>query len=155
MDRQEITNALKDIIGDYLKNRGLELVDLIYRYEGRDLFLRIFADRPTGGITLEECAQINTEISRILDEKDILREGYILEVSSPGLDRPLKTKNDFLRCMNRRAKFFLSEPVNGKIELEGVICQATEGAVYIEIEANTVQIPLSKIKKAKQTIGNI
>lgn len=155
MDRQETINTLKNIIGDYLKNKGLELVDLVYRYEGRDVFLRILADRPTGGITIEECALINNEISEILDEKDILRERYILEVSSPGLGRPLKTKNDFLRCMNQELKFFLSEPVNGKIELEGIICKVSEDTVYINIDANTVEIPLSKIKKAKQTLDNI
>ena len=155
MDRQEIANELKNIIGNYLKNKGLDLVDLIYRYEGRDLFLRILADRPEGGITIEECASLNNEISEILDERDISRERYILEVSSPGLDRPLKTKNDFLRCMDKRVKFFLAEPVAGKIEPEGIICQVAEDTVYIKIGANTVAIPLSKIKKAKQNIDNI
>lgn len=148
-------DELNRIITDYLKNQGLDLVDLLCRYEGRDLFLRILVDRLEGGISLDECASLNNEISRILDEQDILKEGYILEVSSPGLDRPLKNKNDFLRCLNRKAIFFLLEPVKGKIELEGTISKVTDDSVYVNIGADIVEIPLIKINKAKQTVGNI
>lgn len=84
-----------------MKNQNLDLVDIIYRYEGRGLVLRVLVDKPEGGITLDECAGLNNEISRILDEKDMLQQRYILEVSSPGLDRPLNSKNDFLRCINK------------------------------------------------------
>lgn len=152
MDRQEIISELKDIIDNYLKDKALDLVDLMYRYEGRDLFLRILVDRPEGGISLGECANLNNEINRILDEKDILRERYILEVSSPGLDRPLSTKNDFLRCINRRTRFWISEPINGKIEMEGSITKVDDDSVYIEIKDKAVKIPLLNIKKAKQII---
>lgn len=155
MDRQALITELNRIITDYLKNQGLDLVELLCRYEGRDLFLRILIDRPEGGIILDECASLNNELSRILDEQDILKEGYILEVSSPGLDRPLKNKGDFLRCLNRRARFFLLEPVKGKIELEGTISKVTDDSVYVNIEADIVEIPLIKINKAKQTAGNI
>lgn len=155
MDRQVVVAELKTIISDYLRSRELDLVDLIYRYEGRDLFLRILVDKFEGGINLNECAYLNNEISKILDKKDILREGYILEVSSPGLDRPLKTKNDFLRCINRKVRFFLSESVNGKKELEGTVNKVTEDSVCIDIEGNPVELPLIKISRAKQIIDDI
>lgn len=148
-------DELNRIIGDYLKNQGLDLVELLCRYEGRDLFLRILVDRPEGGISLDECASLNNELSRILDEQDILKEGYILEVSSPGLDRPLKNKHDFLRCLNRRARFFLLEPVKGKIELEGTISKVTDDSVYVNIETDIIEIPLIKINKARQAVSNI
>jgi ribosome maturation factor RimP len=153
MDRQEIINELKNLFGEYLKAQGLDLVELIYRYEGRGLFLRILADRPEGGISMEECSRLNNEISRILEEKDILQSRYILEVSSPGLDRPLKTKSDFLRCINRKARLFLSEQVNGKIELEGIIIRAEDDSVYVDIGGESVEIPLLKLTKAKQIIN--
>ena len=152
MDRQEIILELKNIIGDFLKIQGLELIGLIYRHEGRDLALRILVDRAQGGITLGECAQLNNQISEILDEKDILQEGYILEVSSPGLDRPLETRSDFLRCMNRKVKLFLNESINGKIELEGLISKVEDDSVYIDCKNATIQIPLIKINKAKEII---
>ena len=153
MDRQETIAELKNIIGDYLKIQGLDLVDLILRQEGRDLILRILVDRPEGGITVGECANLNERISNLLDEKDILQTRYVIEVSSPGLDRALKTRNDFLRCINRRVKFFLNELINGKIELEGLICKVENDSVYIESRNELIEIPLTKINKAKQVIG--
>lgn len=152
MDRQEIIAELKNIIGDYLKIQGLDLVDIIYRHEGRDLILRVLADRPEGGITVGECANLNERISNLLDEKDILQTRYVIEVSSPGLDRALNTKNDFLRCINRRTRFFLNESINGKIELEGLISKVENDSVYIEFRNEIIEIPLTKINKAKQVI---
>ena len=152
MDRQEIIAELRNIIGDYLKIQGLDLVDLILRHEGRDSIVRILVDRPEGGITVGECAKLNIQISNLLDEKDILQTRYILEVASPGLDRPLKTKNDFLRCINRRLRFFLNESINGRIELEGLICKVESDSVYIESNNEIIEIPLTKINKAKRVI---
>jgi ribosome maturation factor RimP len=155
MDRQGLIDELSAIIGDFLKQQNLDLVELIYRYEGRDLVLRILVDKPEGGITLDECAYLNNEISAILDEKDLLQQRYILEVSSPGLDRPLKSKNDFLRCINKRVKVFLNEPIKAKLELEGIITEVKDHSVYIDISAETIEVPLSKITKAKQVIVTI
>jgi len=150
MDREAVISGLKNIIGDYLQARNIDLVDFIYRYEGKDLVLRILADNPEGGISLGECACLNRDISRLLDEQDIIKERYALEVSSPGLDRPLKTKSDFLRCSNKKVKFFFSEPVNGKFELEGIINKVGDDTVFIDTANQTVETPLAKIRKAKQ-----
>jgi len=155
MNRQALISELKSIINDFLKAKDLDLVDLIYRYEGRNLVLRIFVDKPEGGISLDECAQLNSDISRILDEKDLLQERYILEVSSPGLDRPLKNKHDFLRCINRNVRFFLKESINGKLELVGIITKVEDDSVYIDIKGNIIQILISKITNAKQIINGI
>ncbi len=152
MDREEIILELRDVVGSYLKDQGLDLIDLIYRYEGRDLILRILVDKPQGGITLEECAQLNKQISNILDEKDILQTRYVLEVSSPGLDRWLKTKSDFRRCINRRVRFFLNEAISGKMEWEGIINKVEDDAVCIDTDDKIIEIPLLKIIKAKQVI---
>ncbi len=152
MDKLEIADELKNIIEDYLKNQNLDLVDLIYRYEGRDLVLRILVDYPCGGISLGECAHLNSEIGRILDEKDILQQNYMLEVSSPGLDRPLKTKNDFIHCLNKEVRVFLKEPINNKFELEGIINKVKDDLVYIDIKERIVEIPILKINWAKQKV---
>lgn len=152
MDRQEIIETLKSIIEDYLKIQQLDLVDLIYRQEGRGLILRILIDRPQGGITLGECTRLNREISAILDERDILKMNYVMEVSSPGLGRILKTKADFCRCINRRVRFFFNEPINGKAELEGVIIKVENDSACVDIEDKIMEIPLSKINRGKQVI---
>lgn len=152
VDRQELISQIRDIAAGYLKERNLELVDLICRWQGRDLVLRIIADRPEGGISLGECAYLNKALGAILDEKNILQERYILEISSPGIDRPLKAKNDFLRCLNKKAHFFLNAPLKGKTEWEGVISQLSDDAISIEREGEILEIPLAQINQAKQII---
>ena len=152
MDNQELIEQLGYIIEDYLKARGLELIDLILRCEGRDLFLRILTDRPNGGITLDECSSVNIDLSRILDEKDIVRQNHILEVSSPGIDRPLKSRSDFLRRLGRKAVFFLAEPIRGKIQWEGFIKEVGGNAVFVDINTQVIEIPFQIINKAKQIL---
>lgn len=152
MDRHEIINELKSAIKSYIEGHGLELVDIIYRYEGRDLFLRALIDKPEGGITLDECAYINSHIGQILDNKGILNMRYILEVSSPGLDRELLNKKDFLRCINKNVKIFLNAPVNERIEWDGIIVKVEGDSVFIDREGVNIEIPLAKIRKAKQII---
>jgi len=153
VDKQGLTEELKGIIGAYLMGQGFEMAGLYLRYErAGELVLRVLADLPEGGISLDECAQLNKGIAAALDEKAMLNEGYILEVFSPGLDRPLKTKEDFLRCLNRQAKFFLLEELDGKIELEGRIDKAGEESVYIDMDGKGIEVPLNKINKAKQIV---
>ncbi len=152
MKNEEVLKELEACIGEYLKAFDLELVELIYRYEGAGLVLRVLVDKPAGGISLDECAGLNSRIGALLDEKDIIPGRYTLEVASPGLDRPMKTKHDFLRSLNRRARFFLREPVSERIELEGLITQVTDNGVEIEKDGEKVVIEFSKLNKAKQII---
>lgn len=155
MDRQAHIEEIRGMIQESLRRQQFDLVDLIYRYEGRDLYLRILVDRPEGGITLEDCAHLNRELSLLLDEKDLVQQKYVLEVSSPGLDRPLKTKNDFSRCLNKRVKFFLNEAVEGRWEWEGSIQKIEEDRVIIGAGNVKVALSLSKVTKARQIIENI
>lgn len=151
MDNYENKEKLKKLIQGYLENQNLELVDLVYHYEGRDLFLRILVDKPQGNICLDECARLNREIGVILDRgMEILNQRYILEVSSPGIDRPITTKKDFLRCRNKKVKFFLKEMVNGKLEWDGTISKVEADTVFADINGEILEIPINKINKAKQ-----
>lgn len=152
MDKEALAGELRGVIQGFLAAKGLDLVELICRYEGRDLVLRILVDRPEGGVTLGDCAGLNKDIGRVLDEKKILEESYILEVASPGLDRPLMTKNDFSRCKTRNVRFFLNQPINGKIELAGIIERVEDASLYIGIDGKEVEIPFSNITRAKQVI---
>ena len=152
MDRHEVAQQLREFIGPYLHEQGFLLVDLIYRYEGRDLFLRILADRPEGGISIEECAGLNRQISELLDEKGIIEDKFVLEVSSPGIDYPMKAREDFLRCLNKQARFFLSRPIDGKIEYAGIVAEVDQENVFVDTQKKRVKIPLSLINKARQII---
>jgi len=153
MDKELLFAELKELIGNFLQDQGLDLVDLIYRYEGRDLFLKILVDKPEGGINLDECAYLNQTIGALLDEKNILQNRYMLEVSSPGLDRPLRTKNEFSRCLNKQVRVFLNTAVGGRIEWEGSVKSVDDEGVYLDIDDGIIKIELSKINKAKQIIA--
>ncbi len=132
--------------------QGFELVDVIYRNEGAHLFLRILADRSGGGINLDECARLNREIGQALDEKNIITSRYMLEVSSPGLDRSLTTQKDFLRSLNKEASFYLSELINGKCQWHGKITKVEGASVFINSCGKILEIPLAKINKARLII---
>jgi len=149
MVNQDILVQLNKIIGENLAENNFELVEFTHRYEGRDLVLRLFVDKPEGGITMDECASLNRSLGQLLDEKDMIPVHYILEVSSSGLDRPLMSRKDFMRCLNKQAVFFLNEPVNGKLQAQGRIISAGDTSVFIDDSGQVLEIPLTKINKAK------
>lgn len=152
MDYTEFTEELKKIILPFLEEEGAELVELNFiRMRGKSL-LRLLVDRKCGGISLGDCSRLNQKIGQALDAADTIKESYVLEVSSPGLDRPLKTKNDFLRCLNKKVKFFLKQAMDGKIEIDARVDRAEDEAVVVDMEGKTQEIPLSNIIKAKQII---
>ncbi|MFA5436978.1 MAG: ribosome maturation factor RimP [Candidatus Omnitrophota bacterium] len=152
MGRDLLTNELDLFLRDYFRSAGFILVEAVLRYEGGGLVLRILADKPEGGINMDECAILNRDIGRFLDEKDIIRDRYMLEVASPGLDRALRTKDDFSRFLNKKARFFLNNPINGKIEWDGLIARVEEESVFVNINGENVEVPFIKINKAKLII---
>ena len=148
MDKENIKLELELLFEQKFQAQGFELVDVIYRKESEQLRLLILADRFGGGINLDECAQINRGLRQALDEKEIIESAYLLEVSSPGLDRCLATQKDFLRALNKKAVFYLSELLNGKCEWHGEINQVENGSVFIDSQGKILEIPLTKINKA-------
>jgi ribosome maturation factor RimP len=129
----------------------VELVDVSVQARQRDIYIEVLADRPKGGITIDECTWINKELNKKLEAENIF-ENYYLEVSSPGLDRPLKSRRDFVRVSGRLVRFFLSAPVNGKRELEGTIKDATDEVVIVQKGESEISIPMNLINKAIQVI---
>lgn len=152
MINASLVKELKDLISSYFDSQAVELIDLSFRYEGRNLILQILADKTQGKITLGECALLNRKLGSLLEEKNIINSDYILEVSSPGLDRCLKTDKDFLRCLDKEAVFFLSDLVNGKCQWQGLINRVDRDKVFIHNQGQILEIPLIKINKAKLVI---
>lgn len=152
MGYEEISEELKQIIQPALQQDGFELVELTFAQYRYSSTLALLVDRIGGGITLGDCTMLNRKIGELLDARDIIGQKYLLEVSSPGIDRPLKTKNDFLRCVGKTVKFFLREAIDGKIELDAQIQGADDNTVKVEARQGALEIPLSNINKAKQII---
>lgn len=152
MNLESLLSQLKEAITPILEEEACELVEMHFITAPARPILRLLVDRKEGGINLGDCSRLNTKIGKMLDETNLLEVHYVLEVSSPGLDRPLKTPRDFARCVNRKARFFLSESIKGKIEIQGEIKETTEGSVVVQTEDESVEIPLAKVLRAKQII---
>ena len=128
-----IDRRLADIVGPAIEGLGLELVR-IRLMGGKTRTLQIMVDRPDGGIEVDECAACSTAVSAVLDVEDPIEENYILEVSSPGIDRPLTRLKDFDMWVDYEARLETTELIDGRRRFKGVL-QGTEGdEVLIEIE---------------------
>ncbi len=143
----ELLKKLKDIVEPICEKYSYELVDLEYRREPHGWVLRVYIDR-VGGVTVEDCAYISEKISKELDIKDPIPHSYILEVSSPGLDRPLKRKRDFERHIGEKVNITLLEEIEGKKKVEGKIFKVDENNVTLKVNDSLIVIPIEKIKKA-------
>lgn len=149
----EVLDKVRELGSNLLKDREIELVDLTYRREGSDMILRLIVDKK-GGITVDECGWVNEALGELLDKEDIISERYILEVSSPGLDRPLKTRKDFERVVGKVVIINTYGPIEEKREHIGKVVSCSEEAVTIELWDNKLMrtIPLDNISKAQLKI---
>lgn len=144
------TENLKNIISPVLEDMGVELVDLqIFGSSGRTI-LRVYVDQENG-ISLEKCTLVSREIADILDRKDPIKSRYTLEVSSPGLDRPLKSRRDFERNLNKVAKIKYKDGEKGSRE-KGRIKSVDDLNVVLESEQEDITIKLASIEMAKLVI---
>ncbi|KUK19798.1 MAG: Ribosome maturation factor RimP, partial [Thermodesulfobacterium commune] len=126
---------------------GIELVDLEWKRERTGWVLRLFIDKP-GGVTIGDCAKISEIVGKILDKEDLIHHSYNLEVSSPGIERPLVKKEDFERFRGEKAKVVLKTPLEGRKNFSGIILGIEEEFLLLEVDQKVWRLPLGEIKKA-------
>ena len=125
MATPDVVDRVRDIAARVAGGYGLEIFDVQFRKEGRGLVLRIWIDRPGQAATpedsvgVDECARISRDLSAVLDVEDVVATAYILEVSSPGLDRPLRRVEDYQRFAGRRAKVVMRDRIDGQGYFKG------------------------------------
>jgi ribosome maturation factor RimP len=141
-------NLISQVAGDLCQGEGLELVHAEAVTWNRQTIIRIYADKPGGGITLDDCAGISRQLGHLLDVHLPDLGAYRLEVSSPGPCRPLKKKQDFHRFQGSRVKVETRASVQGKKKFTGVLEQIDEDAVIIVVDGERVKIPDLQISKA-------
>jgi ribosome maturation factor RimP len=130
--------------------RGFELADIEVKRDRGGALVRLYVDKE-GGIGLSELQSVSEEVSAILDAEDPFPFSYTLEVSSPGLDRPLKTEGDYRRFAGRLARVSSYEPLDGRRHWTGRLLAVEDGMVRLSLEreSTVVQIPLAKIAHAR------
>lgn len=131
---------------------GIEIVEMHVHPYNETINIQIFADRPTGGIGIDECTQLNRRLDEFLFNELKLGNNYTLEVSSPGLDRNLVNYRDFRRIIGRDVHVFLKEAVRGRREVEGRLTGVRESEILLQIGREEWMIPMDKIEKGKQII---
>lgn len=145
----KLTTLIQDLVEPVLIPLGYELVDLQYGREGGRYILRLFIDRPEG-IGLDDCEKASRAVGEILDREDPIPNSYYLEVSSPGLERPLKKEGDFKRFTGRRVKLRTFAPIDGQRHFQGRLIGYQGGAVRIELpEGQQLTIPLEQVATAR------
>ena len=135
---------LLSLLETTLAGLGYELVDMERTGQGR--LMRVYIDKP-GGITLDDCSTVSHHLSRVLTVENVSYER--LEVSSPGLDRPLKQERDFVRFAGQKARVKLRVPQEGQRNFVGVLRQTQAGKVELEVEGKTVWFDLANLDRAR------
>ena len=143
MDRR-----LAEIITPVIEDMGFELVR-VRLMGGKTATLQIMAEKPEGGIEVDDCAAISTAVSATLDVEDPIEDQYTLEVSSPGIDRPLTRLKDFDQWEGYVAKIETSEMIEGRKRFKGVLAGTEDGEVLIEIEEGTIGLQFDWLADAK------
>lgn len=147
----EVIEQVRQVLDGYLKGRDIEIMDIIYRREQGGMVLRILIDKPEG-VTINECEELNNFLSGELDKEDVMQDRYTLEVSSPGLDRPIKTDRDFERAMGKILEITTYEVIDGKKAHEGRLIGMDKENVVIESNGISTVIPRNKIVLARLKI---
>ena len=149
METVERVRALAEPI---LADRSLELVEVEFQRETRGWILRVYIDR-SGGVTLDDCQKVSEELGDHLDVADLITLPYHLEVSSPGLDRPLTRDADFIRFAGKAVRIVTRDPVEGQRNFRGRLAGLVDGAVLVDLaDGRQVRIPRPLIAKARLEI---
>jgi len=148
-----IKEKVEELASKIASDHGVEVVDVEYKKEGGRWYLRVFIDKE-GGVTLGDCQVVSEELSALLDIYDLISHRYILEVSSPGLTRPLVKERDYERAVGKLVKIRTRTPIRGRSVWVGVIKSFSSGEVVLSIKKGKDEliIPLSKITKANLEI---
>lgn len=145
----EVVGRVRELAQPILTELGLELVEVEFRRETQGWVLRLYMDRP-GGVTLGDCQRVSEELGDHLDVEDLVDHPYHLEVSSPGLDRPLTRDADFFAFAGKSARITTSEAVGGQKNFRGRLAGLAEGTVLLDLpDGRRVAIPRGLIARAR------
>ena len=136
--RESYEQKTEDILNPIVDEYGFELVDVEYVKEGSTWYLRAYIDKPDG-ISIDDCEAVSRRLSDILDEKDYIDEAYILEVSSPGLGRPLKKEKDYKRSLGQEVEIRTYRMIAKQKEFTGILKEYDETTVTIEEDGGNVR----------------
>jgi ribosome maturation factor RimP len=149
---EEIKEKLLQRLNPFLEEQGLEVFEFNVKNIGNATLIEVLADRTQGGITIDQCSWINKHLTGQIEQDSLLFGDYTIQVSSPGLDRALKTSKDFQYVVGREVHFFLVGPLLGKWEYQGIVEDVKEDSVKVKLKEKELEIPIHIIQKGVQII---
>lgn len=147
MSKEKIESVVEQLVLDIIADSNLELVDVEYVKE-HEWYLRVFLDKETG-IEIDDCQWVSEQLEAKLDESNLINDHYYLEVSSPGLDRPLKKERDFIRHVGDKVEVKTYESINGKKMVVGNLIGLIDGNVRIDVDGQIVNLPREKVAQIR------
>ncbi|GED13125.1 ribosome maturation factor RimP [Aneurinibacillus migulanus] len=148
---QHVIAVTEELVAPILEEENLELVEIEYKKEGSNWFLRVYIDKE-GGVDIEDCGRVSEKLSKKLDEIDPIPGAYFLEVSSPGAERPLKKEQDFERAVGKHVHVTTYEPINGSKVFEGELVSYDGKQLEIKEAKASALIPRDKVASARLAI---
>ena len=148
MTRDEIISKVNELAGPLCDAEEKELVYTEYQREPQGMILRIYIDKP-GGATVQDCTQVSRQLQDLLDVHLDISDNYYLEVSSPGLNRPLGKLSDYVRFKGCQAKIKVLQPIDGQKKFTGILSGVFQEAVAIQVGDRIVEIPYHGITRAR------
>jgi ribosome maturation factor RimP len=150
-----VKKRIEDIVAEFAEpivaGYSFELVDVEFIKEGTNWYLRIYIDKP-GGITIDDCQTVSQEISDVMDEKDPINQSYFLEVSSPGLDRPLKKDSDFEKFKGELVEVKVYKPIDGRKIFEGELIGLIDEKIIIKIDDKNTEFERDQVAVVRRVI---
>lgn len=148
MRREHIEELIANEVEQIIAGTSLELVDVEYVRE-KNWYLRVFIDKD-GGVDLEDCQRVSEKLSKVLDEKDPIQDNYLLEVSSPGLDRILKKDKDFVRYAGRSVDIHFFKPYQGAKDIVAdLVYKNEDGTITVRIDDHEEQLTMKDISQIR------
>ncbi|MDN9010238.1 ribosome maturation factor RimP [Brevibacillus laterosporus] len=148
----KVVQIVEELLTPILEETGLELVDIEYKKEGSNWFLRIFIDNESSNIDIEDCGTVSEKLGAKLDELDPIPTAYFLEVSSPGAERPLRKEKDYHKAVGKHVHITTKEAVDGQALFEGTL-EAFDGeTLTISEQKNKYTIKMDQISEARLAI---
>jgi ribosome maturation factor RimP len=142
-----IPERVYELIDPILRAMDIELVDVEYLTDKGRWVLRVYIDK-NGGVTVDDCARVSGEIEYPIDVQDIIKHEYVLEVSSPGLNRPLTKEKDYQRALGKKVKIKMSFPQEGRKNFKGYLKNLDDEYLHLEVNGQLFRLPRHDIMKA-------
>ena len=149
MDAKDLVKKIDDLLSNTIESLGFELIEVEYLNEHGSWILRLYIDSPGGKVTLGDCTKVSRTVSSLMDVEDVVPGKYNLEVSSPGIDRPLRKPKDFKKYEGSVVKIKTYQKIEDQKNFKGVIEGVDGDTVTLAESGKTVKIPINNIYKAR------